>query len=207
MGNSDARIAARPDIDDDLTGLAGNRLKPCICQLFNNGVPAQTGHVGAMADASFSFASQPALAPGLVPVGQTRWDPTGDAHAATTDPHAAGGYEPNHILLDVDLLPAAVQSDIDVSRHEHDHSLLTISCRQPSACPSTAIILNDESSSPHPLPKLSWDFSCRESCTESLDASALDIQDCVRLAQGRAAAESFHAAVSHSTPVCYLSWL
>ena len=104
-----------------------------------------------MAGTSFSFALQPALSLGMADQAGMLMQPY------RTHMQLVG---PDHILLDVDLLPDALQS--------------------------SANIANDG----HSLPKLVWDFSCPESHVHRQDANSLDIQDCMQLAQGGAATGS-----------------
>ena len=173
MGDFIARVAARSDIDDDqassLLALDLPVVRTCTDKSFG-------GHGRHLL--------QLCLSAGLV-LGTGRL--AGDAHAAISYPHAAGGSRPDHFLLDVDLLPEALQSKVDVSHRESDHfPLLTIIRRQPSARPSTV----DTANGGRPLPRLIWASGCRESYVERLDASSLSIQDCMQLAQSGALTDS-----------------
>ena len=118
MGDFNARVAAKSDIGDDQAS-----------SLLALDLPV----VRACTDMSFGghgrHLLQLCLSAGLV-LGTGRL--AGDAHAAISYPHAAGGSRPDHVLMDVDLLPEALQSKVDVSRRESDHfPLLTIIRRQP----------------------------------------------------------------------------
>ena len=150
-----------------------------------------------MVGTSCSFASQPALSLGLA-----GW--LGDAHAAISYPHAAGGSRPDHVLMDVDLLPEALQSKVDVSCRESDHfPLLTLFRCQPSARPSTI----DTANGGRPLPRLSWASGCRESYVERLDASKPQHTRLHAACTKWSAGGVMPAAFSHPGAVCCLSWL
>ena len=173
MGDFNARVAARSDIGDDHASSLLALDLPVVRACTDRSFGAHGRHL-----------LQLCLSAGLV-LGTGRL--AGDAHAAISYPHAAGGSRPDHVLLDVGLLPEALQSKVDVSRRESDHfPLLTIIRRQPFARPSTV----DTANGGRPLPMLSWASGCRKSYVERLEASSLNIQDCMQLAQSGALTES-----------------
>ena len=146
MGDFNARVAAIPDIDEDQASSLHALNLPVVRACTDRSFGGHGKHL-----------LQLCISASLV-LGTGRL--AGDIHAAISYPHAAEGSCPDQVLLDVDLLPDALQSRVDVNRLVSDHfPLLTILSRQPSACPNAAgLSITGQS-----LPKLTWDLSCRES--------------------------------------------
>ena len=153
-----------------------------------------------------------------VPLGRPcpwNWPPAGDAQAPLSYPHTAGGSRPDHILLDVGLVPALVRARVDGTRAESDHLplLAEIQC-QPAGQQALPCNGNDG----EPLPRLRWDACHREGYVNGLDGRALE--SCVHLAQHGSLAESCSklsdtllrllwqlAATTNLLPLCRLSCL
>ena len=134
LGIFNARVAARPDIDDDL----GSFLKALRLPVARAGADRSFRGLGR-------HLLQLCLLAGLVLlIGRT----VGECSCSHLLPTSSWWVLTRPLLLVVDLLPDAFQSQVDVSRQDSDHfPLLTVIRRQPSAYPSTASISNDG----HPL--------------------------------------------------------
>ena len=171
MGDFNARVADRPDVDDHAAAALEAFQLPVVRACTDKWFGGHGRHL-----------LQLCLSAGLV-LGTGRMH--GDAQAPLSYPHAAGGSRPDHILLDVGLASALVRSHVDGTRTESDHLPLLAEIRcQPSGHQALPCSGNDG----EPLPRLRWDARHREEYVKGLDGPTL--QSCVHLAQHGSLAES-----------------
>ena len=156
MGDFNARVAARPDVD------ASAHADLLDCQL-----PVVRGctdlHFGGHAKQllHLCLSTDLILGTGRLP---------GDVPAPLSYPHAAGGSRPDHLALDLEVAAVVRTSKVDASRLESDHLSLcmTLQC----SLASQPVPVPDADGTP--LPRLNWDDSRREAYVQALDGCALD---------------------------------
>ena len=178
MGDFNARVAARPDIDASTHGDLLDCQLPVVrgCTDMHFG-----GHAKQLLQLCLS--ADLTLGTGCLP---------GNIHAPLSYPHAAGGLRPDHLALDLGIAADIQTSTVDSSRLESDHFPLCVTL-QCSLAPQPGAVSGADGT---PLPRLSWDDSHREAYVQALDGLALDA--CTMLAaQGSIprACEQLSAAV------------